>query len=113
MPTSRRHARYSNRCSAIKRKTVNCSMTESTIYSIGHGTKKIEDFIDELKSYSILYLLDIRSRPFSKWNPQFNQPALEVELERHGITYVFVGDTLGGLPDDRSCYDKNGKVVYD
>lgn len=88
-------------------------MTESTIYSIGHGNKKIEDFIDELKSYDILYLLDVRSKPFSKWNPQFNQNALELELKNNGITYVFLGDTLGGLPDDRSCYDTNGKVVYD
>ena len=88
-------------------------MTDTTLYSIGHGSKKIEDFIEELKSFDIEYLLDIRSKPFSKWNPQFNQAALELELKNHGITYVFVGDTLGGLPEDRSCYDSNRKVVYD
>lgn len=88
-------------------------MKETTIYSIGHGNKKIEDFIFELKSFGVEYLLDIRSKPFSKWNPQFNQALLDVELKKHGITYVFVGDSLGGLPDDRSCYDINGKVVYD
>src|SRR5690554_5835336 len=88
-------------------------MKETTLYSIGHGNKKIEDFIVELKSFDIEYLLDIRSKPYSKWNPQFNQAALELELKNNGITYVFVGDTLGGLPEDRSCYDYNGKVVYD
>jgi uncharacterized protein (DUF488 family) len=88
-------------------------MTDTTIYSIGHGNKKIEDFIAELKSFNILFLLDIRSKPYSKWNPQFNQATLDLELKNHGITYVFVGDTLGGLPEDRSCYDYNGKVVYD
>lgn len=88
-------------------------MTETTIYSIGHGNKKIEDFIQELKSFEIEYLLDIRSKPYSKWNPQFNQSALDLVLKNNGITYVFVGDTLGGLPEDRSCYDYNGKVVYD
>lgn len=88
-------------------------MKESTIYSIGHGAKKIEDFIDELKSFKIIYLLDIRSKPFSKWNPQFNQVALDLILKKKGITYVFVGDTLGGLPDDKGCYDSSGKVVYD
>ncbi len=88
-------------------------MNDATIYSIGHGNKKIDDFIAELKSFNIEYLLDIRSKPFSKWNPQFNQSALELELKNRGITYVFVGDTLGGLPEDRSCYDYNGKVVYD
>lgn len=88
-------------------------MTNTTIYSIGHGNKKIADFISELKSYGIEYLLDIRSKPYSKWNPQFNQAQLELELKNYGITYVFVGDSLGGLPEDRSCYDYNGKVVYD
>lgn len=88
-------------------------MKDTTIYSIGHGNKKIEDFITELKSFKIQFLLDIRSKPFSKWNPQFNQAALDLELKNNGITYVFVGDTLGGLPEDRSCYDYNGKVVYD
>jgi uncharacterized protein (DUF488 family) len=88
-------------------------MTDTTIYSIGHGNKKIEDFIAELKSFKILFLLDIRSKPYSKWNPQFNKAALDLELKKSGITYVFVGDTLGGLPEDRSCYDYNGKVVYD
>ena len=88
-------------------------MTESTLYSIGHGNKKIQDFIDEIKSFNIQYLLDIRSKPYSKWNPQFNQAQLEIELKNHGIKYVFVGDTLGGLPDDRSCYDVDGRVVYD
>lgn len=88
-------------------------MTDTTIYSIGHGNKKITDFISELQSYGIEYLLDIRSKPYSKWNPQFNQVQLELELKNYGITYVFVGDSLGGLPADRSCYDYNGKVIYD
>lgn len=88
-------------------------MKETTIYSIGHGNKKIEDFLEELKSFEIQFLLDIRSKPFSKWNPQFNQNELKFKLEEKEIKYVWVGDTLGGLPKDRSCYDYNGKVVYD
>jgi uncharacterized protein (DUF488 family) len=88
-------------------------MNESTIYSIGHGSKIIDDFISELKSFNIFFLLDIRSKPFSKWNPQFNRDQLENELEKHNIKYVFIGNNLGGLPEDRSCYDNNGKVVYD
>jgi uncharacterized protein (DUF488 family) len=88
-------------------------MSETTLFSIGHGNKEIEDFIAELKSFGIDYLLDIRSKPYSKWSPQFNQKSLEFELKKHGITYVFVGDSLGGLPDDSSCYDFDGRVVYD
>ena len=88
-------------------------MKDTTIHSIGHGSKKIEDFIAELKSFKIKFLLDIRSKPYSKWNPQFNQAVLDSTLKNNRITYVFVGDTLGGLPSDRSCYDYDGKVVYD
>jgi len=88
-------------------------MKGTTVYSIGHGNKKIEDFIQELKAFEIQFLLDIRSKPFSKWNPQFNQNELKFKIEENGTKYVFVGDTLGGLPEDRSCYDNNGKVVYD
>lgn len=88
-------------------------MNKSTIYSIGHGNKEIKSFISELQEFGIGYLLDIRSKPYSKWNPQFNQAQLEIELNKNNIKYVFVGDTLGGLPSDRSCYDYNGKVVYD
>ena len=88
-------------------------MKDTTIYSIGHGNKKIEEFISELIAFDIEYLLDIRSKPFSKWNPQFNQANLKNSLESSNIRYVFVGEQLGGLPADRSCYDFNGKVIYD
>lgn len=88
-------------------------MQHTTIYSIGHGNKDIEEFIAELKAFSIQYLLDIRSKPFSKWSPQYNKSELQSDLERNNIKYVFLGDTLGGLPDDRSCYNSDGKVVYE
>lgn len=86
---------------------------DTTIYSIGHGNKNIEEFVAELKSFSIQYLLDIRSKPFSKWSPQYNQNELKSDLEKNNIKYVFLGNTLGGLPDDRSCYNSDGKVVYE
>ena len=88
-------------------------MRQSSIYSIGHGNKSIEDFIKELREYSIAYVIDVRSKPYSRWNPQFNQPKLQSELEQAEITYVFMGDTLGGLPADQSCFDNEGKVVYE
>jgi len=88
-------------------------MNVSTIYSIGHGNKKIENFIRELKVFEISYLIDIRSKPYSKWNPAFNKAELEKSLKENNISYVFLGDQLGGLPSDASCYDSEGKVVYD
>ena len=82
------------------------------IYSIGHGTKKIEAFLNELNSYKISYLVDVRTSPYSKYNPQFNREMLKNDLEKTGITYVYLGENLGGLPSDRSCY-VDGKVDYE
>lgn len=82
------------------------------IYSIGHGNKKLEDFLNELNSFNVKYLIDIRTSPYSKYNPQYNRELLKNNLEVANITYVYMGDTLGGLPSDRSCYEE-GKVSYD
>jgi len=81
------------------------------IYSIGHGNKSIQDFISILKTYKIKYLIDVRTNPYSKYNPQFNKTSLNDELLNNQIIYVFLGDKLGGLPEDNSCYI-NGKVDY-
>lgn len=87
-------------------------MEKSTLYSIGHGNKSIETLIEELKHFDINYLIDIRSKPYSKYNPQFNQNEIKFSLLKSGITYTFMGDVLGGLPDDATCYT-NGHVDYD
>lgn len=88
-------------------------MRVSPIYSIGHGSRKPEAFLDLLNKYDIKYLIDVRSSPYSKLNIQFSQNEIKFFLKKHGITYVFMGDTLGGRPDDSTCYDRDGKVNYD
>jgi uncharacterized protein (DUF488 family) len=87
-------------------------MKTPSLYSIGHGNKSIETFIDELRHFGINYLIDIRSKPYSKYNPQFNQNELKFALSDKQITYAFMGDILGGLPDDKTCYT-DGHVDYD
>ena len=86
---------------------------DKQLYTIGYGNRNISIFISLLKVYNIEYLVDVRSQPYSKFNPQFNQPELKYFLARNGIKYVFMGDTIGGRPKDISCYDKEGKVDYD
>ena len=88
-------------------------MEKIQIYTIGHGNRKISDFIKTLKDFKIQYLIDVRSQPYSKFNPQFNQNELKHHLNNNDITYVFLGDNLGGRPADRSCYDDDGKVDYE
>ena len=88
-------------------------MEKTPLYTIGHGNRKTEDFLSILKDFKIDFLIDVRSMPYSKFNPQFNQNELKYFLELNGITYVFMGDTIGGRPKDTSCYDDAGKVDYE
>lgn len=83
----------------------------STLYSIGHGNKSFEEFEEELRSFGIQYLIDVRSKPYSKWNPTFNQEALRALLQKRGFVYVYMGDTIGGMPTDPSCYT-DGHIDY-
>ena len=83
----------------------------STLYSIGHGNKTIEEFEKELRSFGIQYLIDVRTKPYSKWNPSFNQEALRALLQKRGFVYVYMGDTIGGLPSDPACYT-DGHIDY-
>lgn len=65
------------------------------IYTIGHSTRPIDEFISLLKSYGIQQLVDIRSVPGSRRNPQYSQKTLEESLESQGITYTYMKN-LGG-----------------
>jgi uncharacterized protein (DUF488 family) len=87
-------------------------MDNYPIYSLGHGVRKIDEFIFLLKKYQIDYVIDVRTRPASRFNPQYNRQALSVFLKQQGLQYVYMGDTLGGKPADTSCYDAEGRVNY-
>lgn len=68
----------------------------NTIYTIGHSTRPIEEFIDLLKSHSITQLIDIRTIPGSRHNPQYGQAELRDSLKNAGIKYKYL-KSLGGL----------------
>lgn len=86
-------------------------MKPTPIYTIGYGSREIDDFLALLLSYQIRYLIDVRTSPYSKYKPEFSKSALQNFLESRGIRYLFMGDTLGGQPKDPACYT-NGKVDY-
>ncbi len=87
-------------------------MAKIPIYTIGHGNRSLEDFIELLQRYDITYVIDVRSQPYSRYTPHFSHSALEASLKEQHIRYVFMGDTLGGRPSDESCYH-NDKPQYD
>lgn len=83
-----------------------------TVYTIGHSTHSIETFISLLKSHDVSAVADVRSRPYSRMNPQFNREPLKEALRNAHIQYVFLGKELGARSEDKSCY-RNGQVQYD
>jgi uncharacterized protein (DUF488 family) len=71
-----------------------------TIWTIGHGTRRIDDFLGLLKRAGIRRLVDVRVAPGSRRNPQFGQQALAEALEQAGIQYVHKKE-LGGFRKPR------------
>jgi uncharacterized protein (DUF488 family) len=67
----------------------------ATLYTIGHSTRPLDEFIATLKAHCIQTLVDIRSIPMSRRLPHFNHEALEKTLADAGIRYVWLKE-LGG-----------------
>jgi len=65
------------------------------IWTIGHSTRTLEEFIAMLRSFQIELLADIRSFPGSRRYPHFNKEALEVSLPENNIKYIHLRE-LGG-----------------
>ena len=82
------------------------------LYTIGHSNHPIERFVELLSEHSIATLVDVRSRPYSRWAPHFQKNALLRSLRDAGVEYVFLGDKLGGRPEGAEYYDANGHVDY-
>lgn len=57
------------------------------LYTIGHGTRSIDEFVALLREHGIAAVADVRSYPSSRANPQFNQDALAASLQDAGIAY--------------------------
>ena len=81
-----------------------------TVYTVGHSTHPIDEFISILKAHGVEILVDIRTIPKSRRNPQFNSDALAASLEQAGIKYRHMPG-LGGLrharPDSRNTAWRN------
>jgi uncharacterized protein (DUF488 family) len=80
---------------------------QGAIFTLGHSTLPIERFIALLRAYGIERLVDIRTVPRSRHNPQFNDTALASALTVEGIEYVPM-QTLGGLRHARKDSTNTG-----
>lgn len=88
-------------------------MTIKNIFTIGYGGRQFDDFTTLLFAYRIDAILDIRSTPFSRFQPQYSKNNLQPLLLQHGIKYLYMGDKLGGKPKAKMFYNNIGQLNCD
>jgi uncharacterized protein (DUF488 family) len=71
-------------------------MKRPCIFTVGHSTRSIDEFIGLLRAHGVKGIADVRSIPMSRHNPQFNTDVLKQSLQREHISYKHI-KTLGGL----------------
>jgi uncharacterized protein (DUF488 family) len=71
-----------------------------TLFTIGHSIRPLDEFISMLEGRAIQHLIDVRTVPRSRHNPQFNRETLPAALHAHGIDYTHQPG-LGGLRPQR------------
>ena len=84
----------------------------ASVFTIGHSTHALNVFTALLQMHGVTAVADVRSKPYSRFNPQFNREPFAEALGMDGIRYVYLGNVLGGRPEDPGCY-KDGQVCYD
>jgi len=82
------------------------------IHTIGHSNHSLERFIALVKQFEIVKVIDVRSAPVSTYAPHFNKIVLQNELPKLALSYVFMGEELGGRPEGLEFYDVKGHVLY-
>jgi uncharacterized protein (DUF488 family) len=87
-------------------------MAPGHVFTIGHGNQSREAVLEQLIRANVSFVVDVRSSPYSRFQPVFSREPLDGFLRESRIRYVFMGDLLGGRPDDDDCYTA-GKVDYD
>ena len=87
------------------------SALERLVLTIGHSNHSLAAFLRLLEQHDVTAVADVRSSPYSRFNPHFRREPLARALRDRGIAYLFLGRELGARSKDRSCYEK-GRVQY-
>ena len=82
------------------------------VYTIGHSNHTLAKFIALLQGQQINVLVDVRSAPYSKYVSHFNKDALKEAVEGAGMSYVYMGNVLGGRWLDPELCFSDGTVDY-
>jgi uncharacterized protein (DUF488 family) len=93
--------------------TATASERRRQLFTIGHSNHDMAKFLALLSQHQVEVVVDVRSRPYSKYASQFNQEALREAVSAAGCKYLFLGRELGGRPDGAEFYDAEGHARYD
>ena len=81
-------------------------------YTIGYGNSTAENFLKLLDRAGIDTVIDVRSVPYSKFNPDFKREPLEKFLAGHAIEYRYLGDKIGGKRSESGLLRPDGSTDY-
>lgn len=81
------------------------------LYTLGHSNHALEDFLALLCQHGIGRVVDVRSRPASRW-PWFGRERLAAALRAVDVAYLWLGAGLGGRPADPRLYAADGAPDY-
>jgi uncharacterized protein (DUF488 family) len=70
--------------------------SETVVLTIGHSTRTLEEFVQLLEVYGVTLMVDVRTVPRSRYNPQFNKETLPTSLKHFGVRYMHMPE-IGGL----------------
>lgn len=85
---------------------------KNTLFTIGHSTQSIEEFINLLRLHSINCVVDVRSTPYSQYASQFNETEIKSALKTADIQYIYMGKEFGARRDNRALYRNDGKLDF-
>jgi uncharacterized protein (DUF488 family) len=84
----------------------------NSVFTIGHSNHSLDKLLELLRTHAVTAVADVRSHPYSRFNPQFNRESFQAALKAADLAYVFLGRELGARPEDPSCY-VDGTARYD
>jgi len=82
------------------------------LFTIGHSDHEAQHFVSLLVEHRVTAVADVRSRPYSRFAPQFNRENLAATLKGLSVSYVFMGRELGARRDEPQAYSQR-KAKYD
>lgn len=92
--------------------SLDCLYDMQQVFTIGHSSQPIGEFIAALQQHAVEVVADVRSRPYSRRFPHFSRERLQGTLKAAEIGYVFLGRELGARRDELECY-VDGQARYD